>query len=280
MNQEQTTYRYISNYQEVFSCLFMHDYYGNRVCGEVSIRPTSATSALIQDLQLIFKPTSGGFALAANTAKDYSHSVFQDSFDLNFEFRFTNPFFNSFSDLNVDPETRYFVDDNLQSEILLDDELQNKSPELDRPGISGVMRIQHQNSHPILPRVPVEASIFTPRIKIIYIKSREVKIVYICYTSENNLAHLEGLTIEIEGAFKGLATFTPPQRIQTNSGLPAVKFMTEKTLAMKASWRGIFRLERADQLGNYRKTLPNPSPQSLKYDFTTNTFISENYVKL
>lgn len=279
MNQDQTTYRYISKYQEVFSCLFMHDYYLNRICGEVSIKPTVATSGLLQDLQLVFKPTSGGFALAANAAKDYSSQVFQDSFELNFEFKFTNPFFHSFSELNLDPESRYFVDDHLDSAVLLDTELQSALPALDKPGISGVMRLQHQDSHPILPRLD-ENSSFTPRTKIIYIKPREVKVVYVCFSSQNELSHLEGLTIEIEGAFKGIVSFSSPQRIETISGFQAVRFVSEETLPMKASWRGIFRLERTDQLGNYRKTLPNPNPQSIKYDFTTNTFISENYVKL
>jgi hypothetical protein len=49
---------------------------------------------------------------------------------------------------------------------------------------------------------------------------------------------------------------------------------------MKSLWKGYFRLERTNQLGVYRKTLPNPSPKSIKYDPAINDYVSENFVKL
>lgn len=258
----------------------MHDYYIDRICNELVIQPTPATSALMKNYQLIFKSTVGGFALAANNNKDYRPGVFKDSFELNFEFRFTNPYFFSFTALNLDPEARYFVDDDLRSSVLFLPEMQTDNPELDRPGISGILRIKHLSDYSVLPFVGTDSSNFIPRSKIVYIKPREIKLVYICYTSDDNIDHFQGLTIEIEGVFDGLVSFGEPERIETLSGLSAFKFTTETQIPMKAFWKGVFRLELNNQLGFYRKSLPNPSPKSIKYDFTINNYISENYVKL
>ncbi len=280
MNQAQILYRYINSHTEVFSCLFKHEYYLNGVCNELEIIPTAATSALIKNYQLIFKPFSGGFALAANTARDYSSAVFKDSFTLNFEFRFLNPFFYSYTALNFDPEARYFLEDNFTSSVLFSPEMQTAAPELDNPGLSGILNVKHNPNYPILPiHASVEDS-FIARSKVVYIKPREVKLIYICYTNDPNLDYFEGLTIGMEGVFKEMISFSAPEQIQTASGLHAVKFTSESFLSMKASWRGVFKLERRNQLGSYLKSLPNPSPKTIKYDITTKTYISENYVKL
>jgi hypothetical protein len=235
---------------------------------------------LINDYQLVFKPAFGGFSLAANTARDYSHLVFEDSFDLNFEFRFTNPYFYTFTALNLDPEARYFVEDDFRVSVLFTPEMQTQSPELDRTGISGILNVKHIAEHPILPLNGPYASKFTPRTKIVYLKPREIKLVYICYAADTSLDQFQGLTIEVEGVFIGLISFLDPEIIKTTSGIPAFKFVSETLFPLKASWKGVFRLERKNQLGYYRKSLPNPSPQSIKYDFKINSYISENYVKL
>jgi hypothetical protein len=280
MEKQQVTFKYINNYVEVFSCLFMHDYYSSRVCNELVIQPTLATRVLIKDYQLIFKPRVGGFYLAANTAKDYSSGVFKESFDLNFEFKFINPHFLAFTALNVDPEIRYFLEDDLKSAMFFGPEFQTDSPTLDRPDVSGILNVKHVLTAPLFPIDGVNSNSFNPRSKVVYLQPRQIIPVYICYSNGPNLDQFDGLRIENEGAFKELITFGPPDQIETRSGLKAFRFASENSLSMKDSWRGHFRLERDNQLGSYRKILPNPSPQSIKYDLTNNTFISENYVKL
>jgi len=258
----------------------MHDYYVNRLCNELVILPTPATSALIKNYQLIFKQISGGFALAANSAKDYSNVVFKDSLNLNFEFRFLNPYFYSFTSLNFDPEVKYFLEDNFMSSVLFGPEMQTAAPELDRSGLSGILNVKHNPNYPILPIDGLDKDTFKVRSKVVYIKPREVRLVYIFYTNDPTPDNLEGLTIEIEGVFKDSIAFSAPEQILTASGLHAVKFTSESFLSMKASWRGFFKLERRNELGSYLKSLPNPSPKTIKYDITTKTYISENYVKL
>lgn len=280
MENQQITYRYINNYIEVFSCLFMHDYYSSRICNELVIQPTLATRALIKDYKLVFKSTVGGFSLAANTANDYSSRVFQESFDLNFEFKFTNPHFLSFTALNENPEARYFVEDDLRSSVFFGPDFQTDSPALDRPDVSGILNVKHVLIAPILPIESTDQRKFTPRSKVVFLTPRIIKPVYICYTNGTSLDQFEGLTIENEGSFKDLLSFGPPDKIETRSGLKALRFTSETSLPMKDSWSGYFRLERNNQLGSYRKILPNPSPRSIKYDLTNKTYISENYVKL
>jgi hypothetical protein len=68
--------------------------------------------------------------------------------------------------------------------------------------------------------------------------------------------------------------------VTTESGLIAYKFTANQIIPMKFLWKGYFRLERTNQLGVYRKTLPNPSPKSIKYDVMLNGYIAEMYVKL
>lgn len=280
MSQDQISYRYTNSYTEVFSCLFMHDYYLDRLCYEIVILPTPATSALIKNFQLIFKQISGGFALAANTAKDYSNVVFEDSFNLNFEFRFLNPDFYSFTSLSFDPEVKYFLEDNFMPSVLFGLDMQTSAPELDRSGLSGILNVKHNQNYPILPIDGLDKDTFKARSKVVYLKTREVRLIYICYTNDPTPDNLEGLTIEIEGVFKDSIAFSAPEQILTASGLHAVKFTSESFLSMKASWRGFFKLERRNQLGSYQKSLPNPSPKTIKFDNTTKTYISENYVKL
>jgi hypothetical protein len=280
MVNQQVTYRYINNYIEVFSCLFMHDYYRSRICNELTIQPTQASLTLIKDFQLVFKSTPGGFSLAANSAKDYSSGVFREPFDLNFEFRFTNPHFFSFTSLLEDPEARYYLEDDLLPSVLFDSHFQNISPALDRAGITGILSVKHLPSAPLLPLDGTQQGGFAPRSKAVYLQSREVQPVYICYTNGDNLSQFEGLAIQNEGAFRNLTSFGQPDQIKTRSGMKAFKFTFPTTLPMRDSWPGYFRLERNNQLGSYSKILPNPSPQNIKYDSINKTFISENYVKL
>lgn len=280
MEQNQSVYRYVSKYVEIFSCLFMHNYYSSKICNELVIQPTPATKNQIKDLQLVFKPIAGGFALAANSSKDYSNGVFKSSFDLNFEFKFSNPHFFSFTALNPDPEVRYFLKDDLKPSVFFTSDLRSDSPSLDRPGISGVLSLTHSQEAPILPIMGLESGSFEPRNKVVYMKPRAIKPVYICYTQDVSLAYFEGLTIEIEGEFKGIVSFGPPEEIETRGGMKAFKFTSKEVFIMKDSWKGHFRLVRNNQLGSYRKILPNPNPQSIRFDSPTNTYISENYVKL
>jgi hypothetical protein len=74
--------------------------------------------------------------------------------------------------------------------------------------------------------------------------------------------------------------FGSPELVTTDSGLIAYRFVANQSMPMKSVWKGFFRLERTNQLGVYRKTLPNPSPKSIKYDPWINAYVSENYVKL
>jgi len=278
MENQQVSYRYINNYIEVFSCLFFHDYYRSRICTELVIQPTLSTRSLIKDYQLVFKSTKGGFSLAANSAKDYSNGVFKKSFDLNFEFRFTNPHFFSFTSLNVDPEARYFLEDDLMPTMLFGPHFQTDSQALDRPNISGILSVKHLQDHPLLPVEGLEN--FSARNKAVSLQSRVIRPVYICYTGESNLDQFEGLSIQNEGAFREFDAFGPPEQIETRSGLKALRFYSQKSFPMQDSWAGYFRLERNNQLGTYSKILPNPSPKSIKYDSNNKSFISENYVKL
>lgn len=280
MEQRQSVYRYVSKYVEVFTCLFMHNYYSSKICNELLIQPTSATKNLIKDLQMVFKPMVGGFALAANSAKDYSNGVFKSSFDLNFEFKFSNPHFFSFTTLNPDPEVRYFLKDDLKPSIFFNSDFRSDSPSLERPGISGIINLTHSEEAPILPIMGLESGSFEPRNKVVYMKPRAIKPIYICYTNDVTLDNFEGLAIEIEGEFKGIVSFGPVEEIETRGGMKAYKFTAEDDFIMKDSWKGHFRLVRNNQLGSYRKILPNPKPQSIRFDSSTNSYISENYVKL
>lgn len=110
--------------------------------------------------------------------------------------------------------------------------------------------------------------------------NRLIRPVYICYCSEETIRQFEGMIIENEGEFKGRVEFDPPQLITTDSGLTAYKFVSKQELPMRSTWKGFFKLSRTNQLGVYKKTLPNPSPQSIKFDPFVNSYISENFVKL
>ncbi len=280
MDTTRSSFRYISSFMEVFSCRFMHDYYSTRVCRDIVIQPTQTSQELIRDYQLKFKPYIGGFSLAVNNAKEFSSIVFTETFELFFEFNFLNPYFYSFTDLNLDPEARYYLADDLSSAVHFGTDFQVDFPALDKPGISGIFSVKHLVTDPILPIAGSEQAKFIPRSKAIILKPRLVKPVYICYTTGEDLEQFEGLTIRNEGAFKGLLSFGPPTQIETHSGLKAFKFISESYLPMRDSWLGYFKLEKKNQLGSYYKTLPNPHPQSIKFDPINKTYISEIYVKL
>jgi hypothetical protein len=280
MNLPQNSYRYINKYIEIFSCVFSHDFYDSRICNEVTFLPTERTRFLIKNYSLVFKLKAGGFVLAANFDKDYSNPIYKDPFDLDFVFKFSNSYFHSFTDISIDPEIRYFFDDDFRSSVSIDPDSGVNDPELDKPGISGIIRIKHVAEHPLLPFKAGDANGFNSRKKEFIFKSRQIKPVYICYVSENNLDQFQGLLIESEGEFKDQIDFGPPVLTKTNSGLTAFKFVAKGEIPMKSSWKGFFKLKRYNQLGMYVKTLPNPNPKNIKFDPTQNAYLSENYVKL
>lgn len=280
MEQHQSSYRFVTKYLEVFSCLFLHDYYQRGVCSDLVFKPTSQTSFLLKNYNLIFKTRTGGFALAANSDKDYSNLIFKDPFELDFEFKFTNKYFHSYTVLMSDPEVKYFLDDNFEVIVQLDARQGTMDPDLDKPGLSGMIRIRHVPDFPILPLSGVQGVPFLPRSKEVVFKNRLIRPVYLCYCSEDKVSDFQGLVIENEGEFKGLLDFGAPELVTTSSGLIAYKFVASQSIPMKFLWKGYFRLERTNQLGVYKKTLPNPIPQSIKYDAALNDYISENFVKL
>jgi hypothetical protein len=280
MEQHQSSYRFVTKYLEVFSCLFLHDYYQRGVCSDLVFKPTFQTSFLLKNYNLIFKTRTGGFALAANSDKDYSNLIFKDPFELDFEFKFTNKYFHSYTVLMSDPEVKYFLDDNFEVIVQLDARQGTMDPDLDKPGLSGMIRIRHVPDFPILPLSGVQGVPFLPRSKEVVFKNRLIRPVYLCYCSEDKVSDFQGLVIENEGEFKGLLDFGAPELVTTSSGLIAYKFVASQSIPMKFLWKGYFRLERTNQLGVYKKTLPNPIPQSIKYDAALNDYISENFVKL
>ena len=233
-----------------------------------------------QNYNLIFKPRAGGFALAANSDRDFSNAIYKDPFVLDFEFKFSSIYFHSYTVLVSDPEVKYFLDDNLEATVQLDAKQGTIDPELDRPGLSGIIRIKHQADFPILPLPVAQGRRFKPRSKEVVFKNRMIRPVYLCYCSEEKVSDFQGLIIENEGEFKGVLDFGSPELVTTESGLIAYKFTANQIIPMKFLWKGYFRLERTNQLGVYRKTLPNPSPKSIKYDVMLNGYIAEMYVKL
>jgi len=280
MENYQNTYRYVTSYIEIFSCVFMHEFYQKSICADVVFTPTSRTTQLLKNFNLILKSKVGGFVLAANAQKDYSSSIFKDPFSLDFEFKFTNRHFHSFTSLINDPEVRYFLDDDFSTTVNLGPQHGTIDAELDRPGLSGILRIKHVLEAPLLPLFGEDAGKFRARKKEVILNTRMIRPVYICYTTEDSLASYQGMGIEKEGEFKGVVEFDPPEMTQTSSGMNAFKFVSKNEIPMKDSWKGYFLLYRSNQLGVYKKTLPNPSPQSIKFDFTLNSYISENFVKL
>jgi len=280
MEQFQNSYRYVTKYIEVFSCIFLHEYYEGGRCYDVSFKPTPRTQQLLKNYNLVFKSKPAGFLLAANLDKDFTNSIYKDPFELDFEFRFTNAFFHSYTVLLSDPEVRYFLDDDLSTSIQLGSQHGTIDPELERPGLSGIIRIRHNSTSPILPLAASALNKFKARSKEVILKNRRIRPVYLCYCSEEVFDHFQGLFIEQEGDFKELISFGPPERVLTDSGLLAYKFVAEQDIPMKYNWKGYFKLERKNQLGIYQKVLPNPSPKNIKFDPLINSYISEIFVKL
>lgn len=278
-SQHQNSYRFITSHIEVFSCVFRHDYYENRLCNDLTFQPTPQTSSVIKNYNLIFKTRSGGFALAANGTSDFMNPVYMDPFDLDFEFKFTNPYFHSFTVLESDPEVRYFLDDSLEPVVELGAKQGTIDAALEKTGVSGVIRIKHVPKSPILPLIGSSGR-FQPRSKEVNFINRLIRPVYLCYCSQEKVSEFQGLSIISEGEFKGVVEFGLPELVTTDSGLIAFKFIAKQNIPMKLLWKGYFRLERSNQLGIYKKTLPNPSAKSIKFDFKINAHISENFVKL
>jgi hypothetical protein len=258
----------------------MHDYYKNRICNEITIKPTPSTVRIIRNYNLIFKRTLGGFSLAADAVKDFSHIVFKDSFEMDFEFKFTNVYFHSFTELSPDPETKYLIDEN-EDFVVLNQSKANFNPSLNRAGLSGILRIRHSMDSPLLPLRSNTILEIEPKSKIVVLTPRMIKPVYLCYAPAEKFDRFAGLTVEKEGVFKELLSFgEPEQTVIEGLDIPAYKISAKNPIQMKSSWDGFIRLEKSDQFGFYKKILPNPSSRSLKLDLNTNSYISENYVKL
>jgi len=281
MKTINATYRYSSSYLEVYSLVFLHEYYENRLCQEIKIEPTATTISYLKDNQLIFKPINGGFTIVANENVDYTPKVFHEHSTLDFEFKFTNKYFLLFSDLNIDPETKYYIEEINSEVVYLNQGYETTAPELDRPSLDGVIRLFHEEQNPILPIRGIGDEEFKARFQMVYIKPRPVRLVYYCYGSTDKILQFQdSLNIISTGEFLDQIHFDAPEMVTTSSGMSAWRFISHESIFLKASFNGQLKIESNTPFGVYNKTLPNPSPSTIKYDPKVNLYISENYVKL
>jgi hypothetical protein len=281
MLEKNTTYRFVSNYSEVFTAVFVHDFYEEGICYEIELKPSSATFEKLKNYHLLFKKIPGGFVLLADGNFDYTSEVFKEEIFFDFEFNFSNRFMLNFSELNIEPETRYLIEDDFKEEVYLSQIHEIVNLSLDRPGLAGVFRIKHTLEYPIFPIKGFVETEFTPREKMVIIKSRAVRLVYLCYGSLEKFNQFQdSLEITSSGEFVEQIKFSDPEDIITEIGVDALKFTTTSPLKLKSNWNGSFKIEGRTLFGMYQKSLPNPHPSTIKFDPISNSFISENYVKL
>ena len=49
MENHQNSYRFVTKFTEVFSCVFLHGYYEGEICTDLSFQPSSRTKFLIKN---------------------------------------------------------------------------------------------------------------------------------------------------------------------------------------------------------------------------------------
>lgn len=274
------SYRNITQYRLSLRFFVLHDYYVNGWCPDFSFQPTAETLEKLRNFRFKYRNLENGIELALDMHHDFSNPIFQQEQIFNFTFRNNNPFFLQFTDMPfVSSGMMLFDTSEAHGESLHEGSTIQAQHfmKTGKDGLNGVLRVRHQ------PAKPLWGEGGKPYQYYIRFGARKVKLRYIFYGTKDLMDIFSKFIVEESDNMHKIVTFGSPNLIQLKNGEPAFECTSKQEIAMKNLWNNPLIVKREKGNGtpfDYRKTLPYPKPDGVKYDETINGFVTEIFVKL
>jgi hypothetical protein len=273
------------DYQVVFECRFLHDYFDDGRCRGIVVGPTPGTAARLPGMGLLFHRLADGFVLAADTGRDRSNPIHHRPEILEFSFRATDPQFLRYTELPYLAGQHLVFDNGPAADGALHPGTHVDASSLapaDTDGITGLLRVKHSPEAPFLPGPDGSATApVTPRY--LRFAARNAILRYVFHGKIPEGSRYEDYFIE-NFAMNGIIhTFTLPLSLTLRNGANAFRMDSREPVAMRQTWKAQGVLRRRKSAGmpfEYRRTLPLPRPDSLYFDQVSGRFVSETIVKL
>lgn len=280
MDQLKQGYR--SNTQFGLSVRFfvMHDYYVNGICRDFSFQPSTETLFKLRNNRMVFRELDGGFELAIDMNHDFTHPIYQKDEFFQFFFKNNNPLFLQYTDMPFVSSAYLLLDTaNSWGECLHEGSTLASTQFLDtdKDGYHGIFQLRHLLSKPLWSN-PLPTYQYYIRFG-----ARKVKIRYIFYGNKEMINFFSKFNIEEVENSEKVITFNPPKLILLKNGEPAFECISQQEVPLKSLWNCTLIVKREKGNGtpfDYRKTLPYPKPDGVKFDKTINSYVSDVFVKL
>lgn len=274
-----------TRYKRIASVFFFHEYYSNKVCRDLLIRPDLETQMKMQSFGMLMNRDNNGFILAMDMAKNFNHQIFSGLLELRFEFRIENPYFVNFTNIPFKVNQYFVFEANsekktgfLHSGKHVTDSCIRESRE---DGMKGhVQLVLNFNDEWFGKEMETD---LTPLEYVVNFDKRACHWQYLLRLKNGGKESAEALSIVPKNPLSEGYEFDKPEYINEGMRAGIIKIKSKNPIPMEEKPSVLFGLNRSAQPGvqvPYFRILPNGSPRNLKYCKLNNQYITEIFVKL
>jgi hypothetical protein len=273
---EKQPIKYSSAFNRLAGVYVFHDYYKNKICKDLEIRPEIETLFKMKQHGILFRSEPNGFSLAKDGNKSLEAHVFQGILELNFDFKITNPFFLNYTDIPFETDQYFYFknSDSEEKQSLHADAYVGKQDlaDIDGDGLKGRITLSFQ----IDGGLTQDSKEYT-----IYFAARKSIWKYIISGTAENMKDYNSYFV------KSANRIGMNHHFNIVDEKPEIRsffeIMSSGHLPFEEKPGYVFELRRDKTNGlnvPYKRVLPNANPRNLLFDYKRNQFLTEIFVKL
>lgn len=267
----------MAKFRTLFSVRFLHNYYANNNCEELTVESTSETNGLMANASIVMKKTPSGFNFLIDENKlDVLEAYYKDDNNLSLDFRIIsgNSSFKNYTEIDA---SKILLLTNKNENIVENEIRLSKSNyvsvedgyETGADELNGLLSVNDRFLKPLgFLRVYVmnlfEGNTITTKNYSIAFNARSVYLYF--YIAQNRMSN--GATYKIEDTSKKF-TFSDAIETKLTNGAEAILIKSNDTIPLRAKANYPFQLLYGSQ--KLIKKLPAASYQPLYKEKSSNT---------
>ncbi|MEY2904577.1 MAG: hypothetical protein RJA52_593, partial [Bacteroidota bacterium] len=271
---EKQTIKFSTAYRRLASVYVFHEYYKNKICKDLAIRPDGETQVKMNQYGILFRPEVNGFTLARDTNKSLEAFIFKGILELRFVFKITNPFFLNFTDITFKTD-QFFSFTNRENAMLHQGAYVGNGDILNQEadGLQGqiLLKFNFQGQ-----------SNEDKEDYMIFFQARKSLWKYKLNGSGEMMNGLKDYYIKSANRYPEEYKFFVTEAIGQGRGM-GFEAISENALPFEEKPNFLFELRKDKTEGihvPYKRILPNANPRNLLFDNNRNQFLTEIFVKL
>jgi len=281
----QQSIRLNTKYRRIASVFFFHEYYSNKVCRDLLIRPDLDTQMKMQSFGILMNKDNNGFILAMDLSKNFNHKIFSGILELRYQFRIENPYFVNFTEIPFEVD-QYFVfepESNKKTGFLHSGKYVSESciRKSNEDGLKGhIQLILNINDEWFGKEMDEDLAPFE---YVINFDKRACHWHYLLDMKNGSRDAMESFTIVPKNIHSAEFEFEAPEYISNGMRTGIIRLKSKNPIPLEEKPKVLFELKRMALPGvqvPYSRVLPNGSPRNLRFSELNNQYITEIFVKL